>query len=78
MPQIVKTPHTKIITKNGETELSITIEPIVIEITINVNSNGTVSVGEGKTKIEEIVKKEEEDTTWAIPQFTSNKINFGK
>lgn len=77
MPQIVKTPQTKIVTKNGETELSIIVEPIVIELTINVSSDGVLSVGDSKAKIQN-VEEEEEKVNWAIPTFGSQKIKFGK
>jgi len=90
MPQIIKTPQTKIITKNGEVELSITVEPIVLEITLNINSDGIINVSSASTvkaqSIQEEKKQEEkkqeekkpESTNWAIPSFGTQKIKFGK
>ena len=77
MPQIVKTPQTKIVTKNGETELSIIVEPIVIELTINVSADGVLSVGDSKAKIQN-VEDEAEKVNGAIRSFGSQKIKFGK
>lgn len=76
MAQIIKSSEAKIVTKNGECEVTISIEPIKIEITINVNSDGTVSAASTTTK--EIDKKEIEKTDWSIPSFGSKKIQFGK
>ncbi len=81
MPQIIKTPQTKIVTKNGEIELSITVEPIVIELTLNISSDGNISVGETKASAQSIkvTEPEEEKTNWAVPSFGSSpKIKFGK
>jgi hypothetical protein len=77
MPQIVRNPETRIVTKNGENVLSITVDPIVIEITINVNHDGNISVGENKPKV---VEKE---AAFIAPNFCSNtfgsnKVKFGK
>ena len=71
MPSINKFPSLQI-SKQSETDskLTIEVEPIVIELTINVNSDN-ISV---KQKEE----KEEEKPDWQIPNFSSNKINFGK
>lgn len=76
MAQHIKTPETKIITKNGETILSIIIEPIVIEV--NVNSNGSATVESLNTK--SVPKEEplEEKINWAVPTFETKKIKFGK
>ena len=77
MAQHIKIPETKIITKNGETTLSIIIEPIVIEVNINgVNTNNNVevlSVDKPKVSIEEVPEK----TNWAIQNFENKKIKFG-
>jgi hypothetical protein len=76
MAQIIRTPDTKIITKNGENILSITMEPIVIEITINVNHDGNISVGNAKTKN---VEEENEPKNFVAPAFGGfGKVKFGK
>lgn len=70
MPQHNQLRNVKIITKEGECNISLTLD-----INVNIN-NGAVSVVPTVTA----VQKEEEETTWAIPQFSSqtNKIKFGK
>ncbi len=79
MPQVIKTAETKIISKNGECEISIKIEPIVIEINLNVNADGTFSVNSAKAKEEIKAQIEEEKVNWAVPDFGSlEKVKFGK
>ena len=71
MVQVIKQPThtTEVITKDGEVK-------ILLEITINVNSN-TSSVQVGVNQSEK--KCEEDDVRWVIPSFKSeNKIKFGK
>lgn len=79
MAQHIKIPETKIITKNGETTLSIIIEPIVIEVNINgvTNNNNNVEIlsTQPKVQVEEI---QPEKINWAIQNFENTKIKFGK
>lgn len=67
MVQIIRQPlHThEVITKDGEIK-------ILLEITLNINSNNsTIQAVEQD--------KQKEDVRWAIPNFkTDNKIKFGK
>lgn len=70
MPALIKPGSVKVITKDGEIQISITLD-----LNINLNSNGIV-VNENV-----LTKKEEEKTSseWMIPEFgSSEKINFGK
>lgn len=76
MAQHIKIPETKIITKNGETILSIIIEPIVIEV--NVNSNGSATVESLSAKPAPKEEPLEEKINWAVPTFETKKIKFGK
>jgi len=76
MAQHIKIPETKIITKNGETILSIIIEPIVIEV--NVNSNGSATVESLNAKPAQKEEPLEEKINWAVPTFETKKIKFGK
>lgn len=64
----------KVITKEGEATVHITLE-----LNINLNTSGlSVSVGQNGGKEEE-VKEEKEKTQWAIPEFgPTKKIEFGK
>ena len=66
---------TKIVEKNGTDTLVISVDPIVIELNITVNSEGGISVSSTKAKT---VVEDEEKTNWAIPTFGSQKIKFGK
>ena len=65
MVQLIKKPTHEIITKDGEVK-------ILLDITLNINSNGRPVVSES-------LQEEEEKTQWAIPSFkSSDKIKFGK
>lgn len=72
MPQLIKTGDVKVVSKDGEVKLSITLD-----LNINLGDIQGLSVsssgGGGADK-----NKEEEKVHWAIPDFTSEKINFGK
>ena len=76
MPQLIKPKEVKIITQDGEVQVSISLE-----LTINLNTDG-LNVTTQKT--EAIIKKEKEPITlesndWLIPDFdASPKVDFGK
>lgn len=79
MPQVIKTAETKIVTKNGECQLSINVEPIVIELTVNVNHEGQIVAQGAVAK----PKETEEAKVMVAPDFGGNmfdtkKIQFGK
>lgn len=82
MAQHIKIPETKIITKNGETTLSIILDPIVIEVNVNINHDGSLNVQSLNTQNKEDKPEEklEDKINWAIPTFgnQSQKIKFGK
>jgi hypothetical protein len=71
MAQLIRPSDVKIITKDGELKVSITLD-------LNINMNGSIEAlsVDGKSTI----KKETSDdkVAWAIPDFVSEKINFGK
>ena len=72
MPQLIKPGQVKILTKDGECQVAITLE-----LTINVNTDGVVTARTQMKKEDRPEKAEE--TPWAIPDFApSPKINFGK
>ena len=78
MPQVIKTTETKIISKNGECEISIKIDPIVIEINLNVNADGTFNVNSARATAKE-QPQDQEETHWAVPDFSSlEKVKYGK
>lgn len=72
MAQLIKASDVKVVTKDGECKLSISID-----LNINLNTLG-VTVGTQSNRIEsQDVKKEA--TAWEIPDFTQQpKVNFGK
>ncbi len=75
MPQLIRTlkPETKVITKDGEIQVSITLD-----LNINLTTNGGVEVTAQAKQVEQIETKKEE-TQWAIPDFgPSPRISFGK
>lgn len=80
MAQMIKSVETKIVTKNGETQLSITIEPIVIEINVNLKNDTIVSsLATSNTVLEKTVEPVKEDPTqWIAPNFGAKRIKFGK
>jgi hypothetical protein len=71
MAQLIRPSDVKIITKDGELKVSITLD-------LNINMNGSIEAlsVDGKST----VKKEtlDDKVAWAIPDFVSEKINFGK
>ena len=71
MAQLIRPSDVKIITKDGELKVSITLD-------LNINMNGSMEAlsVDGKST----VKKEtlDDKVAWAIPDFVSEKINFGK
>ena len=71
MAQLIRPSDVKIITKDGELKVSITLD-------LNINMNGSIEAMsvDGKPS----AKKEtlDDKVAWAIPDFVSEKINFGK
>jgi len=59
----------QVVTKNGECNVN-----IAIELDININADG-ISVNVVGAKEE---KKEDDKIKWEIPDFTSEKIEFGR
>ena len=71
MPALLK--PIKILTKDGEVQVSITLD-----LNINLNTMN-VTVNESQEQIKSQNTKEEESAEWMIPDFDeSPKVNFGK
>jgi hypothetical protein len=74
MPQLIKPNDVRIVTKDGEVKISISLD-------LNINM-GEISGGVNilKSDVEsKTTKKEEDKIQWAIPDFApTEKINFGK
>jgi hypothetical protein len=74
MPQLIKPNDVKIVTKDGEVKISISLDLNINMGEISGGINILKSDAESKT-----TKKEEDKIQWAIPDFTpAEKINFGK
>lgn len=72
MPQLIKPGSVKILTQDGEIQVSISLE-----LTINLNADG-LKVDAQTTEVK-AQKVEEKSSEWLIPDFgPSQKINFGK
>ena len=69
MPSHMKLRDVQVVTKNGECNVN-----IAIELDININADG-ISVNVVGAKEE---KKEDDKIKWEIPDFTSEKIEFGR
>lgn len=75
MAQLIKPGDIKIVTKNNEIlvnislDLNIKLDGSVTNLNLGVSNEGTSNLN----------KKEEDSVNWAIPDFTTNKkIKFGK
>ena len=73
MPQLIRPSSVKIITKDGEIQVSITLD-------LNINLTGVeVSAQAQAVKSEAKFEPTKDDLEWAIPEFESlPKITFGK
>lgn len=79
MPQLLKMPITKIVKlDNGEEKLSISVEPIVIELNLTITSEGSVNIASAKAETTTETEESQEKINWAIPTFGGKKIKFGK
>jgi hypothetical protein len=67
----------QVITQQGECQIT-----VKLEINLNINSNGDLSVSAtGKPTTAQIVpqiEQEDEKVEWAIPDFSNETIKFGK
>lgn len=74
MAQLIKPGDIKIVTKNNEILVNIALE-------LNIKLDGSVTnlnVGVSNEGISNLNKKEDESVNWAVPDFTTKKIKFGK
>jgi hypothetical protein len=75
MAQLIRPSDVKIITKDGELKVSITLD-------LNINMNGSVGAlsadGKSNAKKETLIDNLEDKVAWAIPDFIPEKIDFGK
>lgn len=75
MPNLIKQGEAKVVTKNGEIFVNIALE-------LNIKLDGTnlqvVSGGGAAGSSSQATPLPKEEVSWQIPDFTSNKIDFGK
>jgi hypothetical protein len=72
LPQLIKPNEVKVITKDGECQVSIVLE-------LNINLNGDVAVSAQSIKQEKEKPKSGDNFNWEVPDFeASPKIQFGK
>ena len=70
MPNLIKQGEAKVVTRNGEVFVNITLE-------LNIKLDGTNLQVSGSPNTSSSPAKQD-NVSWQIPDFTSNKIDFGK
>ena len=74
MPNLIKQGEARVITKNGEVFVN-----IALELTIKLDgTNFQVSSDGASPARAEKISQPEDKVNWAIPDFGSDKIQFGK
>lgn len=72
MPQLIKPGSVKIMTQDGEVQVT-----IALELTINLNTDGVKVSAQAVEQNKEAVQQEKDE--WMIPDFgASPKLDFGK
>lgn len=73
MPNLIKQGEAKVVTKNGEVFVN-----IALELNIKLDGSNLVLSQGGSGGGSSSPNKAEDNVSWQIPDFTSNKIDFGK
>jgi hypothetical protein len=73
MPNLIKQGEAKVITKNGEVFVNISLE-LTIKLDGTNLQVGAVAGGPSGS----VPGRQEDKVNWAIPDFSSDKIEFGK
>lgn len=74
MPNLIKQGEARVITKNGEVFVN-----IALELTIKLDGTNLLqSVGSGDSPAVALTPKQDDKVNWVIPDFSSEKIDFGK
>jgi hypothetical protein len=71
MPNLIKQGEARVVTKNGEVFVNIALE-------LNIKLDGTVIQGATNASGASHALPKEDKVNWAIPDFETNKIDFGK
>lgn len=74
MPNLIKQGEARVVTKNGEVFVNISLELTIKLDGTNLQVGAVAGGGNSVT----ITEKQEDKVNWAIPDFSSNKIEFGK
>lgn len=75
MPNLIKQGEARVTTKNGEVFVNIALELNIKLDGSNLQFNAGVLQGGQQASA---TTKQEDNVSWQIPDFTSNKIDFGK
>lgn len=75
MPNLIKQGEARVVTKNGEVFVNIALELNIKLDGSNLQFNMGATQG---TQQSSAASKQEDNVSWQIPDFTSNKIDFGK
>lgn len=74
MPNLIKQGEARVITKNGEVFVN-----IALELTIKLDGTNLLqSAGIGDSPAVALTPKQDDKVNWVIPDFSSEKIDFGK
>jgi hypothetical protein len=73
MPNLIKQGEARVVTKNGEVFVN-----IALELSIKLDGSNLVVGTGGGSGAGSPATKAEDKVSWEIPDFTSNKIEFGR
>lgn len=73
MASLIKPGNLKVTTNNGEIQVSLSID-----LNLNLNGENIKFLGDSDSSAKFEKEKTEEKVEWAIPDFESLKIDFGK
>jgi hypothetical protein len=73
MPNLIKQGEARVVTKNGEVFVN-----IALELTIKLDGTNLQVSAVGGPAGGSLPLKQEDKVGWAIPDFSSEKIDFGK
>jgi len=72
MPNLIKPGEARVVTKNGEVFVNISLE-----LTVKLDGSN-ISVSAGGVQEKAKLTEQNEKINWEIPDFSSDKIQFGK
>lgn len=76
MPNLIKPGEARVITKNGEVFVNISLE---LTVKLDGSNIGTAAVGKSsESGLSSADAVSDSKVGWQIPDFTSSKIEFGK